>query len=79
MFNWFRTKVMEPDKHLLNIALDMDYLKISLKNIQNQIDSLDIRMLEVKKDYHKKLKQAVEAIKEEEEVEQEEEEKEKYI
>ena len=79
MFKWFKTaKQLETEqqtKRYIAVTLDIDFLKVSLKNIQNQLDNLDIRMLEVKKDYHKKLKQAVAAIKEEEEVGQEEEEK----
>ena len=82
VFKWMWHKSPKIEDHFIvvekrmNTALtDIDFLKISLKNIQSQIDNLDIRMLEVKKDYHKKLKQAVEAIKEEEEAEQEEEEK----
>ena len=76
-FNWFRSKVPDPDKRMISMSLDIDFIKNTLKDLQNQINSLDIRMLEVKKDYHKKLKAQVEAIKEEEEVEQEE--GEKYI
>ena len=77
-FNWFK-KAPDENKRYIAVTLDIDYLKNMLKNIQNQIDSLDIRMLEVKKDYHKKLKAAVEAIKEEEESSKEEEETEKFM
>jgi hypothetical protein len=84
VFDWLFSKEKEQDdklnKRLSEYGIDMSYVKTSLKNIQFQIDNLDIRMLEVKKDYHKKLKQAVDAIKEEEEAEQEEEGKqEKFI
>ena len=52
VFNWFRKQ----DNHRISeLVFDMNKLKVELKDIQEQIQKLEIKALESRKLYHKKL------------------------
>ncbi len=56
MFNIFKCKTAITENQKLNeLIFEVNKLKIELKDIQNAIEKLEIKALESRKLYHKKL------------------------
>ena len=56
MFNLFNNETKKENLVLREALFDINKLKIDIKDLQNQIDKLEIKALESRKLYYKKLK-----------------------
>jgi len=55
--SWFKSESITEKQRLNDALFEINKIKIELKDIQNNIEKLEIKALESRKLYHKKLKE----------------------
>jgi hypothetical protein len=55
--NWFKSENITEKQRLNDALFEINKIKTELKDIQNTIEKLEIKALESRKLYHKKLKE----------------------